>query len=150
MNVSRKLKSWGMKKLNDQKGNSQKPVTAPLFVPRTMNGKLADNLRNTEKELNKFSRRRIKIVEEGGTTISSLLVRSDPWEGRDCGRKLCQVCKMGQGDNCYRRSVTYSNICLLCREDKKTIEYIGKTSKVHSKQPMNTWVKVKGAILKVI
>ena len=37
--------------------------------------------------------RKVKMVEKPGTKLSSLVVKTDPWEGKECGRKDCNTCK---------------------------------------------------------
>ena len=60
--VSSKLRSWGNKQLPKKPSNSQKPADAPIFIPRTPDGRLAEELRKVEKDLNLTSRRKIKVV----------------------------------------------------------------------------------------
>ena len=51
-----------------------------------------------EGELNKTSKRRVKVVEEGGNTLTQLLFKSDPWADRGCKREKCQACKVEGGE----------------------------------------------------
>ena len=60
--------------------------SAPLFVPRTPGGALAEILKRIESDLNKVSLRRVKIIEEGGSTIHDLLVKSNPLAVKLCIR----------------------------------------------------------------
>ena len=109
------LRSWRNKKSSKQKSGCQNTTpVAPIFVPRTPGGALAQKVRRIEEEYNKISSRRVKVVEEGGSTLSQLLFRPDPWEGRNCMRVSCPSCKHQKGGNCYKRSVTYRNVCLTC------------------------------------
>ena len=109
-------------------GCLDKPATAPVFVPRTINGTLAGQIREVESEYNKYSKAKVKVVEEGGTTLVNILFKPDPWSGLECGRARCQVCKLGEGENCHAKSITYRNICLLCKENNVVSEYIGESS----------------------
>ena len=70
----------------------QETLDAPVFVPRTLGGKLAKRLREAEAKLGLI--RRVKIVEEEGVTLTDLLTRSNPWQGKPCDRAKCQVWKM--------------------------------------------------------
>ena len=90
-----------------------KPPDAPIFVPRTPGGKLAEKLKEAEGKLN--LKRKVKIVEEGEVKVADLLVRYNPWKGKPSGR-VCRICKMGEGDNCFSRCITYRSICILCKE----------------------------------
>ena len=66
---------------------------AVMFVPFTPGGELARRLRESEAQLEKQTGYRIKIVERTGTKIEDLLHRSNPWQGQDCEREGCLLCK---------------------------------------------------------
>ena len=53
--VSKSLKTWGSKKVNVSAGKTP-PTCAPLFVPRTNNGKLAELIRSQERVFNQHSK----------------------------------------------------------------------------------------------
>ena len=96
--VSLRKKYWGGKRINKQPaGCTNKPSCAPVFIPRKPNGTLAVKIREIEAQYNKHSRRKVKIVEEGGSTLANLLFKPDPWESRDCERSQCQTCKVEEG-----------------------------------------------------
>ena len=60
--------------------NSQGPeLVTVLFVPGTPGGQLATQLKEAEKVLSGLTNERVRIVERGGTTVKSLLVKSNPW-----------------------------------------------------------------------
>ena len=86
---------------------------APLFVPRTQEGRLITKLREVQESLNKLGTRampKIKLVEEGGVMIKSLLVRSDPWKDIACTDTQCSTCQPGEDakpGKCRVRSVVY-------------------------------------------
>ena len=63
------------------------------MTPRTPGGGLVTLLKKKEYEINMFSSQRVKIVEEGGVTLESLLVRSDPNKEINCVRDKCQICQ---------------------------------------------------------
>jgi hypothetical protein len=64
-----------------------------IFVPQTANSLLAKMLRQEESHLEKVTGYRVKYVEKAGQNIGSLLVRSNPWSGIDCGRRGCLLCE---------------------------------------------------------
>ena len=70
----------------------EKPPTAVIFVPRTPNGELASLLREEEKLVQKFSRTRVKIVEETGEMAKALVHKANHWAGENCEREECFVC----------------------------------------------------------
>ena len=101
-NESTKVKTqwWGKKKVRiEPRGCTDKPACAPLFVPRTPNGVLAVRLCEAEQHMNEYCKRKVKVVEEGGTMLTKMLFKPDPWEGRNCGRLACQACKAEGGGN---------------------------------------------------
>ena len=128
-----------------------------LFVPYTNHRLLAKKLREAELKLNELTGYRMKVVETSGSKLEDLLHRSDPWQGLDCLRHDCLLCKTkvmtGKQDShdCARRSVVYETWCITCqekaerqaeedangdakvaRENKEKIRrhiYIGKTSR---------------------
>ena len=51
------------------KNMANKPPDTALFVPRTTGGSLATTLRQTEQNLNKVSKFKVKIVEECGSSL---------------------------------------------------------------------------------
>ena len=69
------------------------PLTSVLFVEQTTGGVYAARLRETEEKLTAITNFRVKVVEKSGTTLRSVLVRSDPWVGGKCGRKRCLPCE---------------------------------------------------------
>ena len=82
-----------------------------LFVPRSARGELVARLREGEKKLWPVLQNRIKIVEQGGKTLRSVLLKKNPWDSTTCGRTRCRLCKDGQTSSsyCKVRSVIYEN-----------------------------------------
>ena len=96
-------------------------------------------------------------MERGGSKLEDLLTQSNPWQGQDCGRSACLLCKTKQRtgkqttQSCSKRSLCYQIWCVECRdleekkidameniEDKErmrlkneipTYKYIGETSR---------------------
>ena len=55
-----------------------------LFVPVTKGGVLAKELQKREEEINKSSKQKNKIVEDGGEKIKDFLVCKDPFPTLKC------------------------------------------------------------------
>ena len=73
-------KRWDLKRVVKQiVGCKNSPTSAPLFVHRTHIGTLAIKLREMETDYNSYSKKKVKIVEEGMATLAILLVKTDPW-----------------------------------------------------------------------
>ena len=53
-------------------------------MPVTKGGVLAKELQKREEEINKSSKQRIKIVEDGGEKIKDFLVCKDPFPTLKC------------------------------------------------------------------
>ena len=72
---------------------------------------------------------RLKLVEKAGDKLEDLLTKSNPWQGLDCGRKGCLLCKtkLKTGRNlsqdCHTRNLVYKSWCMTClRRDEEEIE----------------------------
>ena len=63
--------------------STPQPSSVPL-TPRTHNGELVNLLRSKEREINKVSRRSIKILEKTGTQVQRILTKSDSWGEPPC------------------------------------------------------------------
>ena len=105
------------------------PITV-LFVEKTPGGELAKRLREAEAEVEKITGDRIKIVERAGVMLKSLLHKANPWEGAQCGRGDCLVCRQDNGKSCRQRNVTYTTECLKCQEKGgKKSQYLGESAR---------------------
>ena len=100
-----------------------------MFVPYTKGGELARRLRLAEEDLLKQTGVKIKIVERTGRKIVDILHKSDPWQGRDCGRPQCILCDTKIKTNkylsqdCTKRCIIYETWCMSCEEkERKQIE----------------------------
>ena len=96
-------------------------IIAVMFVAR--------RLHEVETDIEKQTGNKLKIVERSGVKLIDLLHRSDPWEGKDCERNGCILCRTKQKtgryleQDCHRRCVVYETWCLTCESrDKKKIE----------------------------
>ena len=102
---------------------------APIMVPSTPRGELADMLRKVvQAEANQDIN--FKIIETGGRTVKSLLQRSNPTATTGCSAGDCIACKGGRGSggHCRKNNVTYEIECGLCEGTDKSI-YIGETAR---------------------
>ena len=77
---------------NGGKGLKTVEYTTVMFVTVTKGGILAKELRKREFEINKFSKLRIKIVEDGGVKLKSFLVKKDPFPKSKCENNKCVIC----------------------------------------------------------
>ena len=100
-----------------------------MFIPYTVGGELAKQLRQAEEELGRRTGYKIKIVERTGTKLEDMLHKSNPWQGQDCERPGCLICltktktmkKLDQ--DCTKRNITYETWCRSCeRKEIKNIE----------------------------
>ena len=97
-----------------------------MFVPRTPNGRLLMELKEVENNLSKVGRRRVKLVEEGGKTLGSLLVKPDPLKTKLCSRGDCQICLFSGSKGKYnQRSSCYVKTCLICKAQGNDFKYWG-------------------------
>ena len=103
-----------------QQTKSKKSHTAILFVPPHPQGGLAKALRKRESELNSTSKMSIRIIEQGGTKIKSILTKSDPFPTVECDVRDCPYCQptplieVEEGQNCRAHNIGYSISCKLC------------------------------------
>ena len=73
--------------------------------------------------------RRVKIVEEGGTTLQTLLCKKNPLGERLCDRWDCKVCNFVEAKGkCQAKSVVYTNTCIMCEQDGLDCKYWGETA----------------------
>ena len=121
--------SPGKRRKKEQKheGEQEKEsrIVSVLFVPFTPHGELARRLTEAEKEMEKQTGIRVKIVEKAGTKLIDMLHKADPWQGKDCGRELCLLCstkmetEKGMEQDCTRRNIVYETWCRSCEEKEK-------------------------------
>ena len=127
------------KKLNWYKnrstGSSQSKIEykSVLFVPVTKGGQLAKELKQREEELNRFSKNRIKIVENGGTELKHFLVQNDPFPKPKCEKKKCFICGSEKSKNlkypCNSNNVGYRLDCDTCLDKGQVRVYEGESSR---------------------
>ena len=70
---------------------------------------------------------KIKIQEQGGTQIKSILQRTNPNRTKGCAANDCLVCKhgRGKGGECRRNNIGYILFCDECGADE--VCYVGET-----------------------
>ena len=119
------------KKKRKQNWSNKGGYVAPIIVPSTPNGELADLLRRVvQTEAGNSGDMKFKIVESGGRTLKSLLQRSNPTATAGCSDGSCIACRgdRGKGGDCRKTNVTYEIECGLCLGDDRSV-YIGETSR---------------------
>ena len=67
-----------------------------MFVPYTWDGGLVKDLRAVETKMGPLTGWRIKFVERAGVKMVDMLHKADPWQGADCERDRCKLCKTKQ------------------------------------------------------
>ena len=104
-----------------------------MFVPRTKGGKLLSLLREEENKCQEVTGYKIKLVERSGAKLSKLLVKSDPWQMKDCQKSNCSICQSKQVTenwrSCQRRSAIYQATCQKCKEKGIKAVYLGETGR---------------------
>ena len=138
----------GGKTKTEERKNKKDPK-AVIFVPYTHNSILAKELRKVEETMEMLTGTRIKIVEKAGMQLKQLLVKSNPWAGRDCEREECLVCQTreesgeGKGKTCWKRNLIYETWCGSCQakdenaareagdepKEVKLYKYVGESSR---------------------
>ena len=100
---------------------------APIFVPSTPNGELARLLKEVaDREADAGVR--FKIIETGGSTIQSVVQKSNPTETVGCTDRRCIVCKDGTPGRCRQSNINYEIECQLCPDGQRS-KYLGESSR---------------------
>ena len=86
-------------------------------------------MRQREKELNKNSKERIKIVETGGIKIENILTNKNPFKNEPCDQKWCPLCKFSTKISCNTNNVGYSWTCKTCEGRNILKIYEGESSR---------------------
>ena len=130
----RKKSNWYKNHGNKHTGNGQKiEYKSVLFVPVTKGGILAKELRKREEEINRFSKERIKVVEDGGIKMKDFLVEKDPFPKLKCDKKKCLICGSEASEHlkisCNSNNVGYKLECDTCFENGQIRIYEGESSR---------------------
>ena len=100
-----------------------------MFVHKTWGGGLVRRLKVIENSLNKVTKKKVKLIEKGGSTLESILVKVNPPGDQRCLEKLCQVCGfVGAKGHCQDKSVFYTDTCIKYEEEGIVSKYYGETS----------------------
>ena len=125
-------RSWYREPNNQRKQKKKKDWTngcdGVIFVQATPNGVLAKKFRET---IEKFpSDIKLRVVEKGGRSMQSTLVKTNPGRSIGCSKNNCFSCKNGKGEggDCRTKNVGYEIGCVEC-SDTKSVLYHGETSK---------------------
>ena len=85
-----------------------------------------------EEEINKYSKERIEIVEDGGVKMKNMLGKKDPFPSIKCDKKVCIVCESKISKNqtsCNTNNIGYQLACDTCRERGIEQVYEGESSR---------------------
>ena len=98
---------------------------AVLFLEATPDEALANECQKILKD----AKLPIRTIERAGNSMKDMLVKSNPFERREC---ICEICKRNQRKkvNCKTRNVVYEIECFGSKNGEKcTDKYIGETSR---------------------
>ena len=103
---------------------------APIFVPATPRGELAQELREIARQEG-LGDLKFKIVELGGVPVKRLLQKSNPTATPGCDSADCLPCSSGRGKggNCRKSNVQYQLEFDLCPDTADGCIYIGESSR---------------------
>ena len=106
--------------------NKEPDTTTVMFVPKTKDGELLQQLQMVENKLG-FMGWKTKLIEKPGIPLFTKFSKSfDMTIGCARGSK-CSVCE-GKGTKCCVKGVVYKAKCLGCHEKNQGV-YIGETSR---------------------
>ena len=106
----------------DRNPNPNMKTTSVLFVEQSRGGSLAQTLRKKMEALALMLGYRFKIVENAGTSLSSILSNKNLWPGAACGRKKCFPCQQEseKREQCSQENVLYESMCTLCNGKERS------------------------------
>ena len=100
-----------------------------MFVQRTPGVLWPICLRKIEFELNKVSKRIIKIVGKGGKTLEDILCKKYLLGEATCDRNDCLICTFSESKGkCNVTSVIYTDTCVTCETQGLKSQYWGETN----------------------
>ena len=102
-----------VKKKVKQKNWYGEEVDSILFVQPTK----GEVLKKRIQEEARRQRLNIKVVEESGRTIKSMVQRSDPSKRKGCWDEQCVVCETKEEGKCRKESIGYEIWCQKCKEE---------------------------------
>ena len=130
-------------KIKKEENLDEVRIASVMFVPFTVGGELLRRLKEAENEMAKQTGIKIKMVEKVGVKLVDILHKSDPWQGMDCGRTKCLLCKTKSEteknvrQDCTQRNIVYETWCRNCEENEiKRIseEEIDEKEKIEKKK----------------
>ena len=113
VNKKMKLKNWYGK------------FDSVIFVQATPGEELKKRLTEEAKRC----RISVKIVEQSGRSIKSILQRSDPAGRKECGDEKCVICGTKGEGRCRKESVGYKVWCKECEEKRDKVIMHGETGR---------------------
>ena len=130
--ITRKDTHWKKHRGKKHQPYDKKNVTSVMFVPKTVDGKLSDEIQGVEDKLSAKLGWCAKVVEKPGQPLHMRFSKSFHME-KGCSRGAeCQMCE-GKGSKCTPKRGVYRAICLTCknmgREVKDCGIYIGESSR---------------------
>ena len=81
----------GRRKKKSPMQETKLETAAVMFVQRTQDSSLVNMVRKEEETISKQAGYSVKVVERAGNKLSDLLVKSAPFGGTDCGRKVLSM-----------------------------------------------------------
>ena len=116
------------------RGMSNRETEAIVFVPCTKGEKIHEAIQEVEDDhIKKTNKKRIRVVERGGTKLKDLLCQTDPWANMKCEREDCFPCaskdEKSHGVNCMKENITYTIKCKKCKEKEIVAEYWGESAR---------------------
>ena len=104
-----------------------------MFVPATKGSQLRKALQVVDGKFAALHKEPpVRMVEQGGTKLSSIICKADPWAGATCGRALCVPCDTsaeGKGGGCFKENVLYRITCATCQGENICSQYTGESSR---------------------
>ena len=102
-----------------------------LTVPATVGGVLAKQVKEALEQTDAPGGYRTLVLEDGGKSIKSDLVRSNPFPVASCMRETCLICiHKPSGGKCWAGGITYSIECArspCTNADIPTPTYVGES-----------------------
>ena len=111
-------------------GVRNRETEAVVFVPCTRGSRLQKELQAVEDQyILGTKKKRLRIVERGGTKLKDLLCKANPWGDQRCEREECFPCAGREegkaGIDCMKENITYTIKCTKCSEVGVQAEYWG-------------------------
>jgi hypothetical protein len=98
--------------------------TSILWIPATPEGELMENIKEELAKSKGPAETKIKLVQRGGVSTASSLVKSNPFVRKNCGRRECVNCRQGgeQGSEgkCYKSGIGYRGECVRCPAESRS------------------------------